>query len=115
MWLNMTRVSARYETLRKRIHQPRPAASAAAPEISGILMQEAGKDAFRHIVAHYKVAVRCSEILRVAGGSLSEGAVRISRLRLYGEERTQSYRSAIPGVLSRHSEFLAIGNGTVIR
>ena len=110
----MAQVSERYEALRKRIPQPRPAASSAAPEISGILMQEAGKDAFRHIVAHYKVAVRCSGMLSIAGGSLSEGAVRIGRLRLYGEERTQSDRSAIPGVLSRYSEFLAIGKGTVI-
>src|ERR1700691_374537 len=51
IWLNMARVSARYEPLRKRIPQPCPAASSAAPEISGILMQGAGKEALRHIVA----------------------------------------------------------------
>src|SRR5580698_2105595 len=115
VWLNMARVSARYEALRERIPQPPPAASSAAPEISGILMQEAGKDGFRHIIAHYKAAVRCSEILSIAGGSLSEGAVRISRLRRYREERTQSDRSPIPGILSRNSEFLANGERTVIR
>ena len=50
-------------------------------------MQKAGEDSFRHIIAYYKVAVRCSEILGIPGGSLSEGAVRIARLRLHGIRR----------------------------
>src|ERR1700730_9231663 len=95
------------ESLAERIAEPRPCASRAPAKVSWVLMQQRGENAFRHVIANYKIGVGRSKVFGVSLDALSEGAIVIVQLALAGEHGRQCDRTSVERILGGDSELLA--------
>ena len=84
-------------------------------KIARVLVQHAGKNRFRHVVADVKIRVRSSEVAPLSRRALSERAVRVRQLSLASKSRSQDYGSAVEGILTGDDKFLSDRNRLVVR
>src|ERR1700761_2975831 len=99
----------RPENLADSIAQSRPTAVNAFPEVSWVLMQQAGVNCFCHVIADRKVSECRAVILSVSGSTLPERSIGIGELRLACKYRCQYESATIESIFRCNLELVAGG------